>query len=310
MQYKEIVIELSNNCNLSCKMCGFGVHANPPSPHRFMTKDLFDRILSEVNGNTAKIRLNGRGESTLHPDFIDLVCKARAALPDSQINLFSNLSFNGDRILSALIDNDVQMFVSLDAVNGDILRSIRIGAREGLIKSNLSKLRKAKSRPFLVMTLQPDNIGEIVPMAEFAVENNCGLIYNVIRSDRQEDELAFSKFFANNKERLSNDLVKARELLEERGHRCLVPDQIKGVQMDIPNATRSSGNCKTCPVLGREACILYNGDVLPCNMFNPYVLGNLKENSLAEILESWKFSAFKRNHKGHYYCRSCANMGV
>jgi hypothetical protein len=67
-QLKELILELSHNCNLACVMCGFG--GQPVRRERFMSQDMLDRILSQVPAAPQAIRLSGRGESTIHPEFV------------------------------------------------------------------------------------------------------------------------------------------------------------------------------------------------------------------------------------------------
>ncbi|MDW8086353.1 MAG: SPASM domain-containing protein, partial [Ignisphaera sp.] len=53
-------------------------------------------------------------------------------------------------------------------------------------------------------------------------------------------------------------------------------------------------------------CILYDGTVTPCNMFNPYPYGNIKSQSLEQIWNGDRRLAFIDNHKYDTYCRNCA----
>src|SRR5690554_4176486 len=91
IELKEVLIELSNNCNLSCKMCGYGQKAIEEK--RFISWDLFCKIINSLRGKTEILRLNGRGESTLHPEFNKMLAYTRDALPNIGIHLFTNLSF-------------------------------------------------------------------------------------------------------------------------------------------------------------------------------------------------------------------------
>jgi hypothetical protein len=72
------------------------------------------------------------------------------------------------------------------------------------------------------------------------------------------------------------------------------------------NEAATCGTTSECPNIRTELCILYNGDVTPCNMFNPYVYGNINDNELDEILKGDKFNWFLKNHKSYYYCNNCA----
>lgn len=62
IKLKEILIEISQNCNLSCIMCGFGKENN--NSKKFMSFDNFVKIFDKVKDNTQSVRLNA-GEKAL-----------------------------------------------------------------------------------------------------------------------------------------------------------------------------------------------------------------------------------------------------
>lgn len=71
-------IELSSLCNLACPMCytitdAFKRNVNTT----LMDWELYRKIIEEIRGNVPAIRLSLRGESFLHPRFIDAVSYAK-----------------------------------------------------------------------------------------------------------------------------------------------------------------------------------------------------------------------------------------
>lgn len=75
-------VELTSHCNLRCRYC--------PSPHLgreklHMPNSTFDSVLHWAkyfvdNGTQTELNLAGIGESTMHPEFVEFVAKARAVL--------------------------------------------------------------------------------------------------------------------------------------------------------------------------------------------------------------------------------------
>jgi MoaA/NifB/PqqE/SkfB family radical SAM enzyme len=63
----------------------------------------------------------------------------------------------------------------------------------------------------------------------------------------------------------------------------LYPDQLAGIQLKVTKPTQTHGTMKSCPALDKELCIFYDGTTTPCNMFNPYVYGNIFKQSLEEM---------------------------
>ena len=122
----EILIEISHNCNLSCNMCGFGRHINKYDSSKFMNLDNFFNIFLKIKNNTQSIRLNGRGESVIHKDFITIFEYVyQEKIP---INLFTNLSFHKQKIIDVFKKTEPQLYISIDSPYKYNLEKIRVGA--------------------------------------------------------------------------------------------------------------------------------------------------------------------------------------
>ncbi|WP_163217634.1 radical SAM protein [Bacteroides sp. 224] len=308
MNFEEIIIELSFNCNLSCTMCGFGKETNPFNKDKFLSFDKYRTLLHQIGEKTRIIRLNGRGESTIHPDFVKILNYTKLYFPQLNINLFSNFSFNNDEIINALITNGVQLFISMDSPKANELSAIRKGANFQFIESNIKQLKTLRNRPFIVFTIQETNILRIYEMAQFAFENNCHILYNTIRRD--EGIEPFVDSVKLNYQTIIEQFKQVRKLYENSNLQYLYPDQLAGIKLKAERQTKTHGSMKQCPALDKELCILHDGTITPCNMFNPYVYGNIFNQSLSEIWESKERNVFLHSHKCFYYCQNCANLGV
>ena len=71
-------LELSSVCNLRCPMCytitaDFRKHVDA----KIMNIDLFKRIIDEIGGKVPALRLSLRGESTVHPAFVECIRYAK-----------------------------------------------------------------------------------------------------------------------------------------------------------------------------------------------------------------------------------------
>ncbi|GAB5523042.1 MAG: hypothetical protein Roseis2KO_09140 [Roseivirga sp.] len=305
-KFQEVIIELSYNCNLSCAMCGFGKHVNPFSKDKFMSFEKYKEILSQFGDKANSIRLNGRGESTIHPQFIEIVNHTRQQFPHLGINLFSNFSFRNPTILNTLIKNQVQLFISLDSTEDGELQQLRRGAKLSYIENNLKGLESTTYRPFIIFTIQEDNLHRIYDIACFARSYNCHIIYNTIRRD--EGIELFVEKVRLGKQHITSQLKEAISLYIDSELNCICPDQLAGEYLALELNTQTHGSLQTCPALQRELCILFDGTVTPCNMFNPYVYGNIFESSLTEIWKSEERLSFLDSHKDHPYCANCANL--
>ena len=308
MQFEEIIIELSYNCNLSCIMCGFGRDVNPFNKDKFLSFELYKTILRQIGDKTKTIRLNGRGESTIHPDFVEILNYTKQHFPQLNINLFSNFSFNSKKVIDALIANGVQLFISMDSPKAEELSAIRKGANFQFVENNIKQLKELPNRPFIIFTIQEANINRIFEMAEFAFEHNCQILYNTIRRDDGIE--TFIEIVKQNYHSIIEQFKQVRKLYTNSELQFLYPDQLAGVELQTEKPTKTHGTMKQCPALEKELCILYDGTTTPCNMFNPYIYGNIFNQSLSEIWESKERKVFLRSHKCYYYCQNCANLGV
>ncbi len=264
--------------------------------------------MQQIGDKTKTIRLNGRGESTIHLDFIKIVNYTKQNFLKLNINLFSNFSFNNQKVIDVLITNDVQLFISIDSPNENELSAIRKGADFHFIENNIKQLKKMYNRPFIVFTIQETNIHRIFEIAQFAFENNCQILYNTIRRDNGIE--TFVEAVKLNYLSITNQFEQVRQLYGNSELQYLCPDQLAGVELQTEKLTKTHGTMEQCPALGKELCILYDGTVTPCNMFNPYIYGNIFNQSLNEIWGSEERKMFLSSHKCYYYCQNCANLGI
>lgn len=308
MKFEEVIVELSYNCNLSCTMCGFGKHVNPFHKSKFLPFESYREILDQIGGISNTIRLNGRGESTIHPDFKQILDYTKERFPQLNINLFSNMSFGNDKILQSLIKNDVQLFISMDSANKENLVAIRRGAKFEHIINNIKRLYPLSKRPFIIFTIQEKNLFGIAEIAKFAFDNKCHILFNTIRRD--EGIEIFVRLVEDNKEEIKQQFNEVAELYSYSSLQYHLPDQLAGIALNSKYTKQTHGSMQSCPILDKELCILFDGTVTPCNMFNPYIYGNIKEQGLKEIWEGNKRKDFLTSHKYHYYCNNCANLGM
>lgn len=113
----QVDLELSSKCNLHCPMCytrteAFRKHVN----RTFMPFDLFKRVVDEVAGKVYAIRLSWRGESSLHPQFIEAIAYAKEK-GVKEVSFLTNGSLSLD-LFKKVVDAGVDwVTVSIDGIN-------------------------------------------------------------------------------------------------------------------------------------------------------------------------------------------------
>jgi MoaA/NifB/PqqE/SkfB family radical SAM enzyme len=263
-----------------------------------------DLISSILNDNTIsdvrEIRLNGRGESTTHPQFSKIVEEARRYHPAATLSMFSNMMFRDDSLLPLLQENSIDLYVSIDSAQKKLYEKIRKGSSFDRLLRRMPYLEGAT----IVFTLQPENFTQISEVCQFAANHGMKFILNVVRTDDEAFANRFRLMLQQKWDYLVDQLKSCLDILRDG---VLLPDRIWGVP--LPNELSkcvTCGSLDTCPIVEHEIMIGHDGLVYPCNMFNPTVLGNIYDESLESILEGQARKTFVSNHKEHYYCKNCA----
>ena len=108
--YKKVYVEITNNCNLSCKFCPH----NKRKP-KFISLDEFKIILNKLHGYTKYLYLHVLGEPLLHPDINTLIDMA-----SNEYNV--NITTNGYLIDKIKNNHNIrQINISLHSFNKDYI---------------------------------------------------------------------------------------------------------------------------------------------------------------------------------------------
>lgn len=131
-------LELASVCNLKCPMCytitdEFKEKVNA----KLMDFGLFKKIIDEIGGKVPALRLSLRGESTLHPKFIDCIKYAK----DKGIKEVSTLT-NGSKIDREYFKNMVEAGIDWITISVDGLDEEYEKIRKPLkFKDTLEKIK-------------------------------------------------------------------------------------------------------------------------------------------------------------------------
>ena len=137
-------LELSSVCNLRCPMCytisaDFRKHVDA----RIMDFALFAKVIDEIGGKVPALRLSLRGESTVHPQFVDAIKYAK----DHGIKEVSTLTHGGrltldffQRVQEAGID---WITVSIDGT-GETYERIRKPIKFAEIVQKIQDIKRYK----------------------------------------------------------------------------------------------------------------------------------------------------------------------
>ena len=134
-----LVIELNNNCNANCKMCG---HDEMPRKKMQMDYDLFKKIILNAKKCDIKnFQLSFYGEPLLYPKLVESVKYIKDNVVDSVVQISTNASLLEKSISKQLLSAGLDRFlVSIDGNNAKEFNQIRLGLNWDNVKKNIVDL--------------------------------------------------------------------------------------------------------------------------------------------------------------------------
>ena len=136
---RRVTVELTNHCNLNCPMCPRQYLVKRPDyKEGFMDRELYQKIIDEMAEypNIALVPFF-RGESLLHPEFIEMLgyAKEKGIKP---IQLATTATLLNGKITQSLLDLEIDFIsFSLDAFGKEGYEKIRVGANYEKVMENI-----------------------------------------------------------------------------------------------------------------------------------------------------------------------------
>ena len=223
------------------------------------------------------VRLNGLGETTLLRDLAEYLSVL------NRLGRRVEVIPNGTGALSdyqAIVEADGHVIISWDAAQPALFERLRRPARWAPLVHCLEEIAEAiaargKGRCSLLFTLQRGNIGELQGVTALAARLKLSAVQmNVAKTPTNH-------WITDRFDAISTDVALAADVASGCLVELLTPAQIAGVALTPGSRTHVAAS--RCAAPWDEAVIRWNGDVQPCNMFNPYVNGNIHRRPFAEI---------------------------
>jgi len=138
----EIVLDITNRCNLRCPLCVTGQHRNE-RPYGAMAFGDFRRVIDELAPTLFKARLHSWGEPLLHPDLLGMIEYLTRRNVGSEIS--TNLLLLRKEEPLRLVDSGLEMLVvSMDGTTQEVYEAYRKGGRLDTVMENVRALAEAK----------------------------------------------------------------------------------------------------------------------------------------------------------------------
>jgi hypothetical protein len=140
---KELRIDINELCNLRCDYCAV---SSPNYVGQEMAPDMFPAMIELVKRMPpgSAIHVNGHGETTFHPKWMDISCQILAA--DHRPYITTNLAKNFSDAEIDLLAQFGAIAVSLDSTDDKLMREIRKPVRVAHVFSTIARIRAAAER--------------------------------------------------------------------------------------------------------------------------------------------------------------------
>jgi organic radical activating enzyme len=186
---KVMEFELSNECNLECIMCNGSFSSSirknreklPPiiSPYN----DTFVDQLEEFIPHLTDAKFLG-GEPFMIDIYLSIWERILRINPKIRIHITTNGTFLNNRIKALLEGLNAGIILSIDSVNKETYRKIRINGNYDKVMENLDYFigYTQRKKTFISMAACPmtNNWRELPEMLEFCMSKNIALYFNVV----------------------------------------------------------------------------------------------------------------------------------
>lgn len=274
---KRAYIEITNVCNLSCSFC-------PESRRKleFMEEELFLHVIGQLKGITKHLYFHVKGEPLLHPKLIKYIELSQ------QQGFYVNLTTNGTLIgkwHEAMLDQQGlrQVSFSLQSFEGDR------AALEEYLSPIIEFTRKAILRKINV-ELRLWNLNTSKEIQTFNTD-----ILERIQKEFEVKEPIVERVIPEKGIKLKEHLYLSQS-----------------TEFSWPNLESDFvGTTGTCYGLRQQVGILVDGTVIPCCLDQEAEidLGNLRVNTMQEIMESDRVKIMVEGFKNHkiseLLCQHC-----
>ena len=281
-----VSVEPANICQLKCPACPVGLRDNviTSSRHneRFMSLDMWHRVLSEIRDTAWVIQFYFQGEPLLNKDLPQMIREAHEA------GLYTIVSTNAqamtEELAAALVASGLdRIIVSMDGLSDESYNAYRIGGSLEKCKAAIRFLREAKND----LSLSRHNVITSSPI----IELQC------LRLKSNEHEWAE---FKREYKRLGADrlVFKTAQLYDYTDGHPLMPSNlrysryIKGNDGKYHRRRLSKG----CFRVWSGCVITTTGDVLPCcyDKAHAFAYGNIMTASMKELFHNEKAVSFRK----------------
>ncbi len=311
---RELMIELTTACNYNCVFCFR--RSTKESLNGFMDSLTFHDLLNQAaEAGIEKLSFTGWGETLVHPKALRFLSEAKER--GFKVLLATNgylLDKYAERIVELGVD---ELYVSVDSVDEEVYRSLRVGGRLSNVTEGLLKVRDLKSRLGLLkpdvtlqMTVSKYNIDSLRKLPEYGLMVHATkAVVSMILPLTPEMEEAMACY------RDASCIKKVEEM------RSVAESLAPYITVILPSTHTVTE--RRCPFISRSAAFVrWDGKVAPCIYYahswrhafdgisrnvHAVIFGDLGRERLIDIWRSRNYAEFRA--KAHFFrmpsCLDC-----
>jgi len=307
----DVKFAITRKCNLRCRHCHYSAGTSAPEE---LTNEEARDVIDQVAGlwDEVKLTLTG-GEALLRDDFFDLASYASQKVP--HVDLASNGTTIKNSTAEKLREAGVkQVIIGLDGV-GEAHDNIRgegsfIKAVEGAKAAKDAGLDLLISH--CITTENAHDFKDVFSLANDLGAKTC-ITFHYISLGRGVEDLPDAEpngFFAENLMELYKEQQKYKniEICTTTGSQYwVVLRRMNDQGLDMPGFfNRVLPGCRAGKGI---LSIRDNGDVMPCPLLQ-LTVGNLRESSLAEIMQTKTICELSEHENIKGKCKECKHNDI
>ncbi len=285
---KNIMIEVTNACNLECSMC---YNRNMKRKTGFINRDLFIKALDQARDiDIENIALYTTGESFLHPEIFDFISLAKSK-GFKYVYITTNGLLLGQEHCNKIISSGLDSIkFSVDAGSKAVYERDKPGARWDDLLANVRRLRsirdasKSKLKIFASFVISDSNVSDL--------ENYNSLFSGLV------DQTLYS-------------FVLNHGGLQDNSDSC---DFLKSIYLYSQSSSRKR---LPCSYLWNRFIVTYDGRLSVCciDFEGKLTYGDINKQTLKERWNSKEMTLFREQHKGGHFdridiCKKCNTFRI
>ncbi|MCB4792694.1 MAG: radical SAM protein [Elusimicrobia bacterium] len=307
LSYKPVrcILELSYACNLKCKTCNIWEKQKFADKKNCRKKLSLERI-KELNKELSQAGIKRvtflGGEPFLNKDLLDISAHAKSC------GLSTAVVTNGALIDTSAIQ-DIVYEAPLDIIifSLDGPQAVHDGIRgvQGTYKkleetvSAIQKLKKKNKKRYpkiyIYATVSGFNYNYLTDIFNFAQKNDVNAlkfiaVSKVTAADMEETNKNFKlPAITSHSYAVTGDIaLDNKSLAAAQSQLAIISEKAKkiGLKFLVEEYLLNSKGTKACVFAGKDFVISAYGEIYPCPMLPDYLIGNINETSLKDILES------------------------